>query len=59
MSAIINTLMMVVVLTVPALQDIFKLANMDMTHWEIVLGLAFVPIPVVEVMKLLKLNGEK
>ena len=58
-SAIINALMMVVVLTVPALQDIFKLANMDMTHWEIVLGLAFVPIPVVEVMKLLKLNGEK
>ncbi len=59
LAAIINALMMVVVLTVPALQDIFKLANMDLTHWEIVLGLAFVPIPVVEIMKLLKLNGEK
>ncbi len=58
-AAIINGLMMVAVLEIPVLQEIFKLANMDLMHWEIVLGLAFVPVPVVEIMKLLKLNGEK
>lgn len=58
-AALVNAFMMVAVLEIPVLQNIFKLANMDMSHWGIVLGLAFVPIPVVEVMKLLKLNGEK
>lgn len=58
-AALINGLMMVAVLTIPALESLFKLAHMDMSHWEMVLALSFVPIPVVEVMKLLKLNGEK
>lgn len=57
-AALVNAAMMVVVLEVPFLQDIFKLANMDLNHWLMVLGLALIPVPVVEIMKGLKLNGD-
>ncbi|HBX44637.1 MAG TPA: ATPase, partial [Porphyromonadaceae bacterium] len=47
---------MLVVLLVPALRDVFKLAAMDTTHWLYVIGLSLVPIVVVEVVKLFKIN---
>jgi Ca2+-transporting ATPase len=46
------------VLFIPELNSLFKLAVMDLHHWEIVIMLIFIPIPLVETMKLFKLNGK-
>lgn len=58
LAVIINGLMMAAVLFVPALRDLFKLAELDLHHWEIVAMLVFLPLPIVELMKLFKLNGK-
>lgn len=47
------------VLLVPPFREAFDLAVMDLRHWLFVLLMAFVPIPVVELFKLLKINGVK
>ncbi len=57
LATLVNALMMLAVLFVPVLRDLFKLVTMDSSHWMVVLALIFIPIPVVEVMKVLKLNG--
>ncbi len=51
--------LMLIVLFVPPVRDIFKLEVMDRTHWLYVIGLSFVPIVVVEIVKLLKINHTK
>ncbi|MDO5523570.1 MAG: calcium-translocating P-type ATPase, PMCA-type [Bacteroidia bacterium] len=51
--------LMLIVLFVPAVRDIFRLEVMDGTHWLYVIGLSFVPVVVVEIMKLLKINHTK
>ncbi len=56
-ATLVNAIMMVAVLFVPALQSIFQLIPLDFHHWQVVLVLVFLPIPIVEIMKLLKLNG--
>lgn len=53
----LNALMMAAVLFVPPLRDVFKLVTLDLHHWEIVGILVFIPLPVVELMKALRLNG--
>jgi Ca2+-transporting ATPase len=55
---LVNALMMGAVLFVPPLRDVFKLVEMDLHHWEIVGLLVLVPLPVVELMKVLRLNGK-
>jgi len=55
----VNAMMMLAVLFVPVLRDLFKLVSMDSSHWMVVLALIFIPIPVVELMKVLKLNGNR
>ena len=57
-ATIINALMILAVLFVPILNDLFKLGTLDTHHWVVVVGLMFVPLVVVEVMKLVKLNGK-
>jgi Ca2+-transporting ATPase len=54
----INALMMGAVLLVPPLRDGFRLVTLDLHHWEVVGLLAIIPLPVVELMKLLRLNGK-
>lgn len=54
-----NALMMLAVLFIPVVRDLFKLVQLDLHHWEIVILLMFIPLFVVEIMKLLKLNGNK
>ena len=54
----LNALMMGAVLFVPPLRDVFKLVSLDLYHWEIVGLLVMVPLPVVELMKVLRLNGQ-
>jgi P-type Ca2+ transporter type 2C len=54
-----NALMMLAVLFIPTIRDLFKLVQLDLHHWEVVILLMFVPLLVVEIMKLLKLNGKR
>lgn len=54
-----NALMMLAVLFIPTVRDLFKLVQLDLHHWEVVILLMFIPLFVVEIMKLLKLNGNK
>jgi Ca2+-transporting ATPase len=54
-----NALMMFAVLFIPVVRDLFKLVELDLHHWEVVILLMFIPLIVVEIMKLLKLNGKR
>ena len=58
LATLVNALMMFAVIFIPGVNDLFKLTTMDLHHWEIVALLVFIPIPVVEIMKLFKLNGK-
>jgi Ca2+-transporting ATPase len=58
LAVFINALMMFAVLFIPGVNSLFKLAIMDLHHWEVVGMLVFLPIPIVEIMKLFKLNGK-
>jgi len=48
-----------VVLLVPPIRDAFSLAAMDREHWIIVILMSLAPIAVVELFKLLRINGTK
>ena len=48
-----------IVLLVPPIREAFSLAIMDREHWIIVILMAFAPIPVVELVKLFRINGVK
>ena len=56
LAILVSAALMLVVLFVPALRDIFNVAGMDESHWLYVIGLSFVPIVVVEAVKLLGIN---
>lgn len=57
LATLLTALMMVAVLEIPYVHDIFKLVEMDLTQWGIVLGLSMIPLPLVELFKALKWNG--
>lgn len=57
LATVANALMMFAVLFVPVLRDIFSLVTLDLFHWEVVIVLVLLPLPIVELMKLFKLNG--
>lgn len=48
-----------VVLLVPGIRNVFKLTAMDSGQWIIVVLLSLAPIAIVELFKLLKINGTK
>lgn len=56
---LVSALIGLVVLLVPPVREAFSLAVMDREHWIIVILMALAPIPVVELFKLLKINGFK
>ncbi len=56
---IISAGMMLAILLFPPFMKAFKLVEMDAVHWMYVLGLSLVPIVVVEVFKLIKINSFK
>ena len=56
---LLSLALMCMVLFIPPIRDIFKLATLDLWHWLIVVGLSLVPLVVVEIMKLLKINASK
>lgn len=43
--------MMMVIIIVPGLNDIFRVAHLDTYQWAIVLGASFAIIPIVEIVK--------
>jgi P-type Ca2+ transporter type 2C len=53
----LNALMITAVLFIPPLREIFKLVSLDLHHWEIVGLLVIVPLPLVELLKVVRLNG--
>ena len=56
---IISAGMMLAILLFPPFMKAFKLVEMDTVHWMYVLGLSLVPIVVVELFKLFKINSFK
>lgn len=58
LATLVNGLMILGVLFIPVINDLFKLGTLDGHHWIVVGILMFVPLVVVELMKLLKLNGK-
>lgn len=55
----LSALLLFAVLVIPGLMDVFGLITMDATHWLYVGLLSLVPIVVVELMKLMKINHSK
>lgn len=43
--------LMMVIIVVPGLNDIFRVAHLDLYQWGIVLGASFAIIPIVEIVK--------
>lgn len=56
---LISAGMMLAILFYPPFMKAFKLTSMDTIHWIYVLGLSLVPIVVVELFKLFKINSFK
>lgn len=55
----ISLLLMLVVLLVTPVREAFRLVQMDAGHWWLVIALSFIPLVIVDIFKLLKLNGYK
>ena len=58
LATLINAVMMIAVMFVPFLRDVFSLSALSLHHWEIIIVLIVLPLPIVELMKLFKLNGQ-
>lgn len=58
-ATIINGLMILGVVLIPGVNDLFKLSNLDGHHWLVVIGLMFVPLLVVEVLKIFTRKKEQ
>ncbi|NLA48631.1 MAG: cation-translocating P-type ATPase, partial [Bacteroidales bacterium] len=56
---LLSAALALVVLLVPPVRDIFKLTGMDGKHWVIVILMSFIPILVVNLFKLFKINTIK
>lgn len=52
----LSALLLLAVLLIPGMMNLFGVVAMDSTHWLYVGGLSLVPIVVVELVKLLKIN---
>ncbi|HBE41588.1 MAG TPA: ATPase, partial [Bacteroidales bacterium] len=53
---LISAAMAFVVLLVPPINNAFRLTTMDLKHWIIVLGMSLIPIVVVDLFKLFRIN---
>ena len=56
---VLSAALMFIVLLVPSIRNIFSLSELNAHNWWIVLGMSFVPILVVNLFKLFKINGTK
>ncbi|GAA3010836.1 cation-translocating P-type ATPase [Tetragenococcus solitarius] len=51
---LLSFVMMMIIIIVPGLNDIFRVAHLDMYQWGIVLGTSFAIIPIVEIVKVVQ-----
>ena len=58
-AVLISFIMMIAVLFIPFLQNIFKVVTLSPRDILIVAGLSFMPLIIVEIFKLLKINAFK
>jgi P-type Ca2+ transporter type 2C len=56
---LVSAALALVVLLIPPFREAFSLAAMDREHWLIVLLMSLIPLVVVDLFKLLKINGVK
>ncbi len=56
---VISAALMLMVLLVTPIREAFRLSVMDGNHWWLVIGMSVIPIAVVEIFKLFKINGTK
>lgn len=54
-----STGLALIVLLVPPIRDAFRLTIMDSRHWIIVVLMSFIPIIVVDLFKLFRINGTR
>ena len=54
---LVSALIGLVVILMPPAREAFNLAVMDREHWVIVIGMSLVPIAVVELFKIFRING--
>ena len=59
LAILVSASLMLVVLFVPTFREIFNIALLPITQIEEVIALVFAPLVIVEIFKLLKINGEK
>ncbi|MEN6619506.1 MAG: calcium-translocating P-type ATPase, PMCA-type [Rikenellaceae bacterium] len=55
----ISAALMLMVLLVTPVREAFRLSIMDSQHWWLIIGMSVIPIAVVEIFKLLRINGMK
>ncbi len=55
----ISALLAMAVILLPGVREAFNFVGMDRKHWLLVLGLSLAPILIVDLFKLLKINGTK
>jgi Ca2+-transporting ATPase len=56
---IVSALLALVVLLIPSLNEAFSLSMMDGKHWLIVILMSLIPLVIVDLFKLFKINGAK
>lgn len=57
--AMLPMVLMILIINVPFLNDIFKVVSLNGTQWAICVGLAFIALPVVEVIKAIQRKIKK
>jgi Ca2+-transporting ATPase len=50
---------MMIIIVVPGLNDIFRVAHLDLYQWGIVIGASFAIIPIVEIVKAFQRSAQK
>lgn len=55
----VSAMLALVVLLIPPVRDAFSLVKMDSQHWLVVVLMSLIPIVVVDIFKLLRINGAK
>jgi len=56
---IISAALMLLVLFITPVREAFRLSVMDSKHWWLIIGMSLIPLFLVELFKLLKINGTK
>ena len=56
---LLSFVLMMIIIVVPGLNDIFRVAHLDLYQWGIVIGASFAIIPIVEIVKAFQRSAQK